>query len=309
VGRHPFFDAGAYPWARDDAFEAFSALRRNVHSFARIDALYRRCLTDPRGLPEGQPPDVLWRFVLDELSLAGALERLCAVVLGDASLAAIHEPIRAITDARAEPEPAPPHATSPTSAPPWILVAGSGRDVLPPRIAETSRRLGRALATAKVGLITGGWPGVDEVVARAFAESLGGAPLSQRLLQIRDRRQLPAFTGGQWHPAASDDDAWRESVERADAVVLIGGLGGTKGTAKLARRLGKVLLPLADTRDEGHDDAYEVYFDTVRHWAEVPVAGLTLEQFYTLGEPAPAVVDRVIEIVSSLAPSQLDADV
>jgi hypothetical protein len=84
-------------------------------------------------------------------------------------------------------QPLSPNATK------WILVAGSGgRTPCPASIEEVSRNLGAALATARFSLVTGGWNGVDHIVARAFATQIQqtGQALSGRLRSVGIHREL-----------------------------------------------------------------------------------------------------------------------
>ncbi len=62
-------------------------------------------------------------------------------------------------------------------------MAGTGIvERLDDKVKNTSVALGKALAKAGYGLVTGGWPGVDELTARSFAADLeqlglrGGVP-------------------------------------------------------------------------------------------------------------------------------------
>jgi hypothetical protein len=108
----------------------------------------------------------------------------------------------------------------------WILVAGSGGITpVPARIEAVSKRLGEALATTGFSLVTGGWSGVDNYVARAFAEQIqqNGQSLSGRLVQVMQEGALPHFPAGRLVSGGSEDEAWNRSIERADAVVLVGG--------------------------------------------------------------------------------------
>jgi len=194
--------------------------------------------------------------------------------------------------------------TSPTK---WIIVAGSGVPPFPASIVATSKRLGRELGDAGFGLISGGWPGVDHFVARAFAEAVKEAHgrLSDRLVQFMKRSDTPDFPSGRFVTARSENEAWEKSVETADAVVLIGGLGGTYRTGKMGRKLGKPVLPLADTNENGQDDAHAFYFDLVRDWDRTPVEGLTLSDFQCLSDPAPGVVTELVRLLETLFGSQV----
>jgi len=189
----------------------------------------------------------------------------------------------------------------------WILVAGSGKSRIPARIVETSKRLGRELADAGFGLVSGGWPGVDHIISRAFAEAVKETrgQLSDRLVQFMEKGQKPDFPAGRFFTAGSDDEAWSASIAKADAVALIGGVGGTYETGKIARRQGKPVLPLADTRDEGHSDAYKFYFEMIEQWDAKPVQGLTLDAFQSLADPAPDVASDLVQLLDILFGRQL----
>jgi len=157
----------------------------------------------------------------------------------------------------------------------WILVAGSGGlTPCPSKIDEVSRRLGVEPAEGGFSLVTGGWNGFDHDFARAFAECIqsNGQSLSGRLVQVMQRGATPEFPAGRLVSGGSDDEAWRHSIERADAVVLVGGLGGTYQTGKWAMQAGKPVFPLADTRGPlgTHSDAYKFYFASRTSWPSKP---------------------------------------
>jgi predicted Rossmann-fold nucleotide-binding protein len=185
----------------------------------------------------------------------------------------------------------------------WILVAGSGGlTPRPAKIDEVSERLGTALATAGFSLVTGGWNGVDHNVARAFAERIqqNGQSLSGRLVQVMRKGAKPDFPGGRLVSGGSEETAWRLSIERADAVVLVGGVGGTYQTGEWAQQGGKLVFPLADTRGplHTHEDAYKFYFEMLQHWSHNPVSRfLTQDQFRDLANPAPAVVADLVRLL------------
>jgi hypothetical protein len=185
----------------------------------------------------------------------------------------------------------------------WILVAGSGGATpRPAKIDEVSERLGSALATAGFSLVTGGWNGVDHNVARAFAERIqqNGQSLSGRLVQVMRKGATPDFPAGRLVSRGSEDTAWRLSIERADAVVLVGGLGGTYQTGEWAQEARKLVFPLADTRGplNTHQDAYKFYFAMLKHWSRNPVSDfLTEDHFRDLGNPAPGVVGDLIRLL------------
>lgn len=185
-------------------------------------------------------------------------------------------------------------------------MAGSGKGHIPARIAETSMRLGRELADGGFGLVAGGWPGVDHLVSRSFAEAVKETrgSLSDRLTQFMEKGRTPDFPAGRFFTEGSDAKAWEASIAKADAVALIGGVGGTYKTGQLARRQGKPVLPLADTRDEGHSDAYKFYFEMIQGWNVKPVDGLSLDAFQSLADPAPDVVKDLVRLLETLFGSQ-----
>lgn len=203
-----------------------------------------------------------------------------------------------------KPSAIPQHdpAQSPTATK-WVLVAGSGGLTPRPRIIdEVSQRLGDALAAAGFSLVTGGWDGVDHDVARAFAERIqqNGQSLSGRLVQVMRGGATPHFPAGRLVSDGSEDEAWRHSIERADAVILVGGLGGTYQTGQWALQAGKPVFPLADTRDPLgiHQDAREFYFATLREWSKNPASRfLTEDQFRDLSGPAPGVVTDLVRLL------------
>jgi hypothetical protein len=70
-----------------------------------------------------------------------------------------------VVDAQRTSTPSPPRG--------WILVAGTGNAAaLTAKAEQTSKALGVSLANAGYGIVTGGWPGVDDLTARAFAREL-----------------------------------------------------------------------------------------------------------------------------------------
>jgi hypothetical protein len=184
----------------------------------------------------------------------------------------------------------------------WILIAGSGgRFPRPKKIDVISRRVGRALARSSFNLVTCGWSGVDHVVARAFAEEIQtmNLALSGRLLQIMPKGSNPDFPAGRLIREGSEDEAWIASIQRADAVVLIGGIGGTYQTGKMALECGKPVLPLADTKTANfHKDSYKFYLETMENWPRNPASlKVTISDFEELANPSPGVADDLIRLL------------
>jgi predicted Ser/Thr protein kinase len=164
----------------------------------------------------------------------------------------------------------------------WVLVAGTGHTNLAAVQVEAARSVGHMLATAGFGLVTGGWPGVDYVVAASFVQTLGDQPDRSALnwiTQVVPCRSVPDYPGGLVVEVPAGEAEYLVSVRLADAVVLIGGLGGTLRTARQAWELGKPVLPLAQTGG----DAERAYALTLEDWNAREPRGVTADQFRVLG--------------------------
>jgi predicted Rossmann-fold nucleotide-binding protein len=133
----------------------------------------------------------------------------------------------------------------------WVLVAGTGQrnEPLPKPLQLAAEAVGRQLAHHGFGLVTCGWHGVDKAVTSAFAGELQalGLPLSQKLKQIVPRPDQPAFFGGDVIYVEKGVQEWVESVRRAQAVILVGGIGGTLTTYETALVEHVPVFPLPGT--------------------------------------------------------------
>jgi chromosomal replication initiator protein len=130
----------------------------------------------------------------------------------------------------------------------WILVAGSARD-LSRRTRDTARAIGASLCLAGYGLMTGGWPGVDEEVTRGFAAALGGSTdrAQEAIRHYVGALEPTATMPGRRLFFGSDRDAVIKSVEEAAAVVLIAGADGTAWIGEEAAARRKPLIPVPAT--------------------------------------------------------------
>ncbi|AKI98917.1 hypothetical protein ATI61_106300 [Archangium gephyra] len=150
--------------------------------------------------------------------------------------------------------PVEPRVERPEEATPWqwsgkwIAVAGTDSGQLPEQIEQVCRMLGEGLARDGHGLIGGGWPGVDAVVARAYVATLRNQGVNPKdsFLQILEEERSPEVQEGTLE-TVRPEDSFAAEVSRADALVLIGGLGGTAAMFEAARALGKPVLPLRAT--------------------------------------------------------------
>jgi tetratricopeptide (TPR) repeat protein len=128
----------------------------------------------------------------------------------------------------------------------WILVAGTGTYTLPPQVVKLVETLGKTLAARRLNLVGGGWQGVDHLVGRAFANAVeeAGDKVESRLLQMLPPFKRPDLQAGE---IVYTKDEFGELVGRVDAVVLIGGFGGTYGCFLEARKQMKPVYPLPAT--------------------------------------------------------------
>lgn len=137
----------------------------------------------------------------------------------------------------------------------WVLVAGTGRQhELPRAVALLAAAFGRALAEQGFGLV-GGWPGVDYLVAQGYAQALAAQklPLADYLIQVvADSRpgvypaqaRYPNFQGGYVVEVPTGVREWVEALKYADAVVLLGGAGGTRETFWYATQEQRPVFPV-----------------------------------------------------------------
>lgn len=181
-------------------------------------------------------------------------------------------------------------------ATPSVLVIGT-TFALPAPVHDGLRRaagmVGRTLARAGLGLVTGNPPGVDRIAAAAFwAECLRlGRQPEPGYCQL----WLPHWHRGYAFPgrgfAAPQEccqrldsrEAWIErAIDLAGAAVMVG--GRRTGSLGIARRFidaGKPVLPIPFVSGRSRD----VFEEILRTWAEAPVPGVTQAQFLRLAVP------------------------
>jgi predicted Rossmann-fold nucleotide-binding protein len=191
-----------------------------------------------------------------------------------------------------------PHVDS-TALRGWVLVAGTGPlRAFSNELKEAAQYLGKQLATNGYGLVTGGWTGVDETVARAFWETSSeqGLAPEDRLVQVIVKDDDPPFTAGQLFFVSKGREEWLEPIQRADAVLLLGGIGGTWKTGEMALEIHKPVLPLADTGG----DAKRLYLQMLRDWNRFEWIKLSREQFQRIARPRLSGVDAAIELLGCL---------
>lgn len=178
---------------------------------------------------------------------------------------------------------------------PAILVSGTGRVPLPRHQKWVVSRLGAAICRAGFNLITGGWEGVDADVAQAFRES-GGEP--SRIVQLVQASDRSPRTHGEVIEVADDLEEWVEAINRAQAVVLVGGLGGTYGTYDHARRRHVPVVPIPGTGG----DAERAFHDILKRWSdESPFRRVSRAEFAHLDVPIDLQSDAERAVALALA--------
>jgi hypothetical protein len=138
----------------------------------------------------------------------------------------------------------------------YVLVAGTGNGKLTDAETFASEATGRTLARFGYGLISGGWPGVDHVVCREYILQLrrDETPSAGRLLFFVPEGKEPglwqdtALHGeGDVISAGRESHAAASSVERAQALVLIGGKRSAHQILELAEKRELPVFPWTGT--------------------------------------------------------------
>ena len=93
---NPFFSAGRYPWGREDAIALHRTLGQAITDTNAIAMLFEQADGDITQLNQNQAPASVWRDVLNALSSAGKLQRLCELLENDQRVAAMNDRIRAV---------------------------------------------------------------------------------------------------------------------------------------------------------------------------------------------------------------------
>lgn len=130
----------------------------------------------------------------------------------------------------------------------WIWVAGTGFDLTEEEV-RTAKAVGQFIAEQGYGLITGGWPGVDYLVAEAYyntLESIIDVEKKNYLIQFVETGHEADFKKGKIQ-TVSPEDSKDISREKAFVVISIGGKGGTFGIFEYAREYNLPFIPLFHT--------------------------------------------------------------
>jgi len=158
-----------------------------------------------------------------------------------------------------------------------VYVVGTGTIELTQQVLKCSQIVGRILAEQNYKLIVGGWHGVDYVVADEFAKVLDkkNIALSSKLSQIVPRSKQPVFCGGDIIEAKEGVMEWIECLKKSNAIIMIGGLGGTYETFIHAKREKKTVIPIAFTGG----DAQKVFYEIMDNNAQFPILEQNLDLF------------------------------
>jgi len=185
-----------------------------------------------------------------------------------------------------------------------ILVAGTGNFNLPQEVYWCAKKLGEQIAKSDYNLLTGGWEGVDYVVAEAYSGVIEtkGLRLSDKLLHIVPDHKQPVFRGGAIQYVKQGDNEWLECLRRADLVILLGGVGGTYETYHFAQQENIPVIPIVCTSG----DAKRVYDELLQSWNPKLVGNISIEKFKSLNqfinteETAQDVVNDVMQIADEI---------
>jgi TIR domain len=164
----------------------------------------------------------------------------------------------------------------------WILVAGTGLEFgTPEEDILAAKAVGEELARHRYGLITGVWHGVDYIVTQSFLDQLRRLSLDPKdyLIQVVPEDRPLYHNEGHIVRTPYGGREWLEPQKYADAVVLIGGRGGTYRTWLGALHDGIPRFPLGGTRE----DAEKAFRETLDLWELIPVPGITRAEFERLG--------------------------
>jgi predicted Rossmann-fold nucleotide-binding protein len=177
----------------------------------------------------------------------------------------------------------------------WVLVAGTGRQhELPASICALAKAIGSSLGDHAYGLVVGGWPGVDHVTSSAYADAVKrrGVALSDNLIQVVGAQRpiifpegtgYPDFKGGHVVVVPQGAREWIEAIKYCDAVILLGGEGGTLETFHYALQEQRPVFPVFSTGG----DAKKAFEDCIERWDTLPFEGISRSDFETvLSKPA-----------------------
>ena len=165
----------------------------------------------------------------------------------------------------------------------WVMVAGTGLVIgTPIEDINAAKAMGAELARNRYGLITGGWPGVDYIATESFINQIINSGLNpdDHLIQVISEGRAACHNVGKIIRTSYGPNEWLEPQKYADAVVIIGGRGGTYKTWLGALHYGIPRFPIGGTQG----DSAMAFHQTQEMWEVIPVPGITLDQFDKLAQ-------------------------
>jgi predicted Rossmann-fold nucleotide-binding protein len=253
------------------------------------------------GTPAESIPAFLWNRVhvdfTNDREFQASVERLSRHILGrpaNIPPPVGPSPFKPSSENQAQLQSRPKH---------WVLVAGTGdTDKLKSDLLHLSQGVGHELAKKGLGLVCGGWPGVDRVVSESFASTLQeqGLPLENFLVQVVEQSWRPVFQAGSVIPVPNGEAEYIESVKRADAAILIGGLGGTFQTGDYMRIAGKPVFPIV----QSGGDAKQFFDRMCQKWYEGCIPNVSKARYMQLAQKSDSVITLVMDLLKRWSESQ-----
>lgn len=190
----------------------------------------------------------------------------------------------------------PVHVPLPWTPTPYrVLVVGTGVRDLSDRESMSATQVGLALASYGLRLVTGGWVGVDATTARAYTDQLErqGADPAEHFIQVVPQNHESEIKLGRIERIESRDrrDEMQHELDFADAVIAIGGRGGTLELMRFAEERNIPIVPwIATGSDAGSSSAVEMLsrrLPAELEWLSAPItsdeqAGATAERIAAL---------------------------
>jgi len=190
-----------------------------------------------------------------------------------------------------------------------VLVVGTG---IPSDLNASerlaARAIGKFLAQYQYGLITGGWPGVDEIVTKSYIDEIRSKKLnlSDYVIQVVTEDRQVFCEEGHIVRVPQNTREWLEPQKFADAIFFVGGRGGTYVTWLGALHGGMPRFPLGGSSG----DANIAFKQTYEYWELMPIPGIDQIQFKELGRSIKTETDAIWlaeYIIKELLPRSLDA--
>jgi predicted Rossmann-fold nucleotide-binding protein len=184
----------------------------------------------------------------------------------------------------------------------WVLVAGTGKDdQISAEVRAEAQALGEHLATGGYGLITGGWPGVDQIIAVAYLARLRALDVdpAAHFKQVLQRGRAPTLYEGTMVFVETGTREYIESVKLVHALVLVGGLEGTYEVYEMAKLGGRIpVFPLPATGG----NARRAFTDLHKHWDtwSALYPGLDKDRLNELDAPSAAASGAVTRLLQKV---------